>query len=115
MQLQKALYTRHSTKSFSNKKPDWRDILDALDTTRSAPMAGGYFTLKFLIVDEKDKIREISKWAEQDFFSDVHYIVAFVSDPSVTKNLYKEKFSYEKSLKVPVKSVFAFSIHSKRL
>lgn len=91
MRLQKAIYTRHSTKSFKDKKPDWRDILDALDTTRSAPMAGGYFTLKFLIIDDKNKIQKISEWAEQDFFRDVHYAVVFVSDPSITKNLYGEK------------------------
>lgn len=116
MRLQKAMYTRHSTRSFNNKKPDWRDILDALDTTRSAPMAGGYFTLKFLIIDDKEKIKKMSKWSEQDFFSEVHYIVAFVSDPKITKNLYKEKGEqYMHQQAGAAIQNFLLSLHEKKL
>jgi len=91
MQLQRAIYNRRSCRSFKAKKPDWRDILDVLDTTRAAPMAGGYFTLNFLIVNDEEKIKEIAEWAEQPFIAEAKYLVAFISDPSIIKNIYGDR------------------------
>lgn len=91
MQLQKAIKKRRSIRHFKSKKPDWRDILDCLDATRYAPMAGGYFSLNFLIIDEKDKIEYIAQYSEQKWIKEAKYLVLFISDPSFIKTLYKEK------------------------
>lgn len=91
MQLQKAIKKRRSTRSFKAKKPDWRDILDCLDTTRYAPMAGGYFSLNFLIIEEKSTIEYIAQWSEQKWIKEAKYLVLFISDPSFIKKLYGEK------------------------
>jgi nitroreductase len=97
MQLQTAIRKRRSVKKFKDKKPDYREILDCIDSTRFAPMAGGFFSLKFLIIDDKDAIREIAELSDQDFIKDAPYVVFLVSDPSVTKKAFPE--SYEKFLK----------------
>jgi nitroreductase len=90
MQLQNTIKRRRSVRKFKTKKPDWRDILDCLDTTRFAPMAGGYYSLKFLILDDKESIEEVAKLADQDFIKEAPYVVIFVSDPGVTKKAYPE-------------------------
>jgi len=54
-------------------------------------MAGGYFTLNFLIIDEKEKIKEIAKWSEQDWIKEAPYVVLFITDAGIATNVYKER------------------------
>lgn len=91
MQLQNTIKRRRSCRKFTKKKPDWRDILDALDTTRYAPMAGGYYSLKFLILDDSESINEVAQACDQDFIKEAPYVVIFASDPGITKNAYPER------------------------
>jgi len=91
MKLQNSIQKRRSIRKFKDKKVDYRDIFDCLDTTRFAPMAGGYFSLKFLLTDEKDKIKEVAEITEQEFIQEAKYLVIFMSDPKITKNLYKDR------------------------
>ena len=87
----KAIKSRRSVRNFSERKPDWRKIIEAIHSTQYAPMAGSFFSLKFLIVDDKQKIGKIARWSEQLFIQDAQYLVAVVSDPKTTKIPYKER------------------------
>ena len=91
MELNKAIHSRRSVKKFSSKKPDWRDIIEAIDSVRYAPMAGGNCTLKFILVDDKEKIQEIANCAQQDFIKTVDFLVVACSKPSRILNAYEEK------------------------
>lgn len=91
MKLSDAIQKRRSVRSFKDKKVDYRDVFDCLDSTLRAPMAGGYFSLSFLILDQKEDIKKIAEYAEQDFIKDAKYIVMFVTNATATKKLYKER------------------------
>jgi nitroreductase len=91
MELDKAIQSRHSVRKFSNKKPDWRNIIECIDAARFAPMAGNNFTLKFILVDDKEKIQKIAEACQQNFVSSVDYIVVICSNPSRLKNAYEER------------------------
>ena len=56
MELDKAIKSRTSVRKFNSKKPNWRNIIECIDAARYAPMAGGNYTLKFILVDEPEKI-----------------------------------------------------------
>ena len=86
MDLDKALKERHSVKKFNSKKPDWRDIIEAIDAARYAPMAGGNFSLKFIVVSEPEKISEIAQACQQNFVSEVSYVIVACSVPGRTTN-----------------------------
>ncbi len=88
MDFDKAIKERHSVKKFNSKKPDWRDIIEAVDAARFAPMAGGNYSLRFIIVSEPEKISLISEACQQDFVSQVSYIVVACSVPGRTVNAY---------------------------
>ena len=90
MDLDKAIQIRHSVRKFSNKKPDWRNIIECIDSMRYAPMAGNNFTLKFILVDDEEKIKKISEAAQQDFISQAQYLVVACTDLTRPKNLYGE-------------------------
>jgi len=91
MDADKAIKTRKSVRSFSDIKPDWRAIIECVDAARYAPVAGKNFTLKFIILREKEKIYEIAKACEQDFVADAHYIIAVYSDNTRLKTLFGEQ------------------------
>ena len=91
MELDKAIHSRKSTRKFSNKKPNWRDILECIDAMRYTPMAGNNFSLKFILIDDKEKIQKISKSAQQPFIAETDYVVVVYSNPSRTLNSFGEK------------------------
>ena len=80
MELNDAVKLRKSTRKFSSKKPNWRDILEAVDFARYAPTAGEIFSMKVMLIDDEKVIHEIAKWSEQDFIAEANYVVVFVSD-----------------------------------
>jgi len=91
MELDKAIKSRHSSKEFKQKKPDWRKIIECIDYARYAPMAGNLFTLRFILVDNKEKIKKISEACQQQFISKANYVVVACSNYSKTSNAYGGK------------------------
>jgi nitroreductase len=91
MELDKAIKNRHSVRKFTNKKPNWRTIIECIDSARFAPMAGNNYTLKFILVDDEEKIRKIAKASQQRHVGEVKYIVVACSNSSRPVNAYGEK------------------------
>lgn len=91
MDLIKAIKARRSVNKFSNKTPDWRKIVRAIDSARYAPSAGNIFNMKFVLVSDEQKIKEIAKATQQNFVYSAKYIVVAVSDDSKLVKMYKEK------------------------
>ena len=91
MDLDKAIQSRKSVRKFKSKKPDWRSIIECIDAARYAPMAGGNYTLKFILVDDFKKIEKIKDACQQDFVSQAQYLVVVCSNPSRTINAYGEQ------------------------
>ena len=90
MDLDKAIKQRRSVRKFNSKTPDWRDILECIDVARFAPMAGGLHTLKFILIDEKEKIEKLAEAAQQPFISQAQYVVVVCTDSAKTANAYPE-------------------------
>lgn len=91
MNLDQAIQSRKSIRKFKDKKPNWRDILECIDSVRYAPMAGNNFSLKFILVSDKEKIQKIADASQQPFVSQTHYIVVVCSNPSRTINAYEKR------------------------
>lgn len=91
MQLDKAIKSRTSTRRFKDKKPDWRDIIDAIDAARYAPMAGNLFSTKFILVSDPEKIAKLADCCQQPFVGDAHYVVVVCSDPGQTVNAFDKR------------------------
>jgi nitroreductase len=88
MELQEAIKERFSTNNFSSKKPDWRDIIEAIDTSRFAPMAGNITTIRWVIIDDKKQIEQIAEASQQNFITNAHYVAVLCSDTKKTVNAY---------------------------
>jgi len=116
MDLDKAIKSRRSVKKFKDKKPDWRDIIECIDSTRYAPMAGNSFTLRFILVDDKEKIKKISEAAQQPFISQAYYVLVVCSNNSRIKNSFGKKGeTYSKQQAGSAIKTFLLKIHEKNL
>lgn len=89
--LDKIIKTRRSIKKYKAKKPDWRVILDCINSMRYAPMAGNTFSLKFILIDEQPLIEKIAEASEQPFISKSQYIVVACSKGERTKTAFDEE------------------------
>lgn len=88
MELDKVIKERHSVRKFNSKKPDWRIIIECIDAARYAPMAGGNYSLKFVLIDDSEKIKNIAEACQQPFVGTAQYVVVACSTPSRTLNAY---------------------------
>jgi len=91
MELNKAIKERKSVRKFKSKKPDWRDIIECIDAVRYTPMAGGIYSLRFILVDDKEKIQKLAEACQQYFVATVSYVVVACSDCSKTQSSYGER------------------------
>jgi len=91
MELSKAIENRKSVRKFNNKKPNWRNIIECIDAARFAPMAGGNYTIKFILIDEEEKISKIAEACQQDFITKAKFVVVVCSNPLRPTTAYGEK------------------------
>jgi len=91
MELDKAIQKRKSVRSYKSKKPDWRDIIECIDAARYAPMAGGTYSLKFILIDDKKAIQKLAESSQQEFIKEVSYVIIVCSNPTRTKRDFEDK------------------------
>lgn len=91
MKLDDAIEERHSVRRFSTKKVDWADIIEAVDSANQAPLAGNIATLRFVVITDKTKIQKIAEACQQDFVSDVEYLVVVCSKLDEVKRAYGKR------------------------
>ena len=91
MRVEEAIKSRKSVRKFANKKPDWRTVIECIDSMRFAPTAGKNFALKIILVSDKKKIQKIADAAEQSFIATAPYVVVVCSDPTRVSNLFGKR------------------------
>ncbi len=90
MNFDRVVKERHSVRLFSGKKPDWREIILAVDAANSVPLAGNIPTLKFILVSDAAKIARISEACQQDFINSVDYLVVACSDEKLLEKAFPD-------------------------
>lgn len=89
--IDKIIRNRRSVRKFNSKKPDWRTIIECIDSMRYAPMAGNNFSLKFILVDDEKKINELAKASQQEFVKEAKYFVVVCTTPTRTEISFEER------------------------
>ena len=91
MEFNAVIKKRKSVRSFESKKPDWRNILEAIDVANQGPFAGNHNHLKFMIIEKKSTIKEIAKICEQEWISEAGILIIVCSDDSHLEEIYGER------------------------
>ena len=88
MKLDKVIESRKSVRKYNSKTPSWKKIIEAIDAARHSPSAGGIHSLKFIIVDDSEKIQKLTKACDQNFINSAQYVVVACSTTSLMENSY---------------------------
>jgi nitroreductase len=81
MDIDHIIKERHCARKFkTTKKPDYRDIISAIEAASIAPLAGNIYAVKYILVQDKEKIKALAIAAQQDFIKDVDYVLVVCSD-----------------------------------
>ncbi len=90
MEFNKLVNSRRSVRRFKSKKPDWRDLIDAINYASKIPYAGNIQNIKFILINDKKTINEITKYCQQDFILQASYIIVITADPTDLVRSYDE-------------------------
>jgi nitroreductase len=97
MDIDNVIKSRRSVRKYAldkkgnPEKVDLRKIFEIIDAARYAPMAGGIFSLKFILVLDREKIKKIAELADQEFIANAFAVVVVCSDEKQTKRFYEER------------------------
>ncbi|MEM4648017.1 MAG: nitroreductase family protein [Candidatus Pacearchaeota archaeon] len=97
MQLDDAIKTRRSIRKYSldakgnPEKIDIEKILEIIDVARYSPMAGGIFSLKFIVVLDREKIKKIAEFCDQPFVADAYCLIIVCTDGDTIIKFYGER------------------------
>jgi len=91
MELDLAIRKRRSVRAFKNAAPSWKDVLEAIDAANQAPFAGNHNHLKFICVEDGEKIKELAKFTDQTWVGTSKFIVVLVSDDAHLENQYGDR------------------------
>lgn len=91
MEFDKVIKKRTSVRNYSDKKPSYDKIIDAIESANLAPSPGNLSILKFIIIEDKDKINKIAQDCQQDFIKKSQVVIAVCSDSNKVKIMYDER------------------------
>lgn len=92
MDFDKVVESRHSVRSFKEtKEPNYRRVIEAIESATKAPLAGNLPSLKYIMVSNREKIKELAQAAQQDFIAKACYIVVVCSDKRFLEKYYYER------------------------
>jgi len=88
MEFDSVVRRRKSVRKFQRNKISFRFLMDAVDSANQGPFSGNHNHLKYLIVEDKEKIKEIAEACEQDWIEEAPALVLVCSDDSHLEGLY---------------------------
>ena len=92
MEFDSVIRKRHSTREFNKlRKASWKKVLEAIDAAIQGPFSGNHNTLKFIIVEDKKKIKELAKHSHQSWIIQSGPVVVVCSDDTYLEHMYGER------------------------
>lgn len=91
MELSKAIKLRRSVRHYSTKKVPYQKVAEICDAATYAPMAGNIFSVRLIIVSDKEKIKMLAGASQQHFIAEAKYVIVVYSDTGQLKRSYSDR------------------------
>jgi len=91
MDFQKVIEKRASIRHFSQRKPTIEKINALIIAANIAPAPGNLYILRYLIIEDPEKIKKISECCQQPFIAKAPYVVIFCSEDKQIKKMYDKR------------------------
>jgi len=90
MDIDKVLRLRYSCRDFELRKGkpariSFNDLSEICEAAMFGPMAGNIFTVKLILVTEKESIEKLADFSSQDWIKDAYAIIVVTSDKKRVK------------------------------
>ena len=91
MEFIEVIKKRASIRKYSAKKPDMELAIAAIEAAHVAPSPGNLNLFKYVIVEDKEKIKEISEACQQPFIETASILVVVTSDSKQAERMYDKR------------------------
>jgi len=91
MDLKETIKKRASIKKYSDKKPKIVDVVKAVESANVAPSPGNLAILRYLIIEDLDKIEKIAEACQQEFIKGAKVLVVFLSESKDCEIMYDKR------------------------
>lgn len=92
LDFDKIISLRHCVRNFKkSKKPDYKDVIAAIEAATKAPLAGNISSIKYVLVSDEKKIKELAEASNQSFISQASYVIVVCSDNKDLVKNYSER------------------------
>jgi len=91
MDFEKVIKQRASIRNYSDKKVDSDKIMVIIEAANLAPSPGNLPILKFIIVEDREKIAKIAQACQQPFIKTAPVLIVVCSDAKNTDRMYNER------------------------
>ena len=91
MDFSTIIKNRASIRNYSDKKPKYEEIIDAVEAANLAPSPGNLPILKFIIVEDEELINKIAQACQQEFIKTALVLVVVCSDSKKIKIMYDKR------------------------
>ncbi|MDD5192979.1 MAG: nitroreductase family protein [Candidatus Nanoarchaeia archaeon] len=91
MEFNEVIKKRASVRNYGTKKPDVELVIKAIESSNLAPSPGNLNIIKWIIVEDKQKIEKIAEASQQEFIKQSQILVVFCSDPKKAESIYDDR------------------------
>ena len=88
MDFDKLIRQRTSIRNYIDKKVDSDKIMDVIEAATLAPSPGNLSVLRFIIVEDKEKIAKVANACQQPFIGTAPVLIIVCSDAENTDKMY---------------------------
>lgn len=83
---------RRSIRAYKTRKVPFSKIVKICEAARYAPMAGNIYTIRLIVVEDKEKKAKLAEASfHQDFIAEASHVIVVCSDLSLLKRSYGER------------------------
>lgn len=91
MDFDKVIKKRASIRDYSDKEVKYDKVIDAIEASNLAPSPGNLPIIKYIIVEDKEKINALGDACQQDFIKDAKVLVVICSNKDKVKLMYDKR------------------------
>lgn len=91
MNFDEIVHKRKSVRSFKKKSVNFRDLMDAIDLANQGAFAGNHNHINYLIVEDKNTIKEIAGLCEQSWIEEAPVLILVLTNDAHLESMYEER------------------------
>jgi len=91
MNINTAIKKRASIREYSQRRVSYNKLIEVIEAGNCAPSPGNLPIARFIVVEDKEKIYQITKATQQAFVSDAQFLIIICSKSKKTKIMYDDR------------------------